>query len=240
MKKIFIYLGDYTPFFQNYFEQSYLDLFWHTIKYILNNPEILDDLFQSFIVIFIFSWEIIKFFLNKDEDENNKEETNKDKGKGRATQEQEEEWYKESMRGSAYTGNNDNGDSDDEDKEKEKKIREENDKILAETLQAEYDRELNQERRENMVNFEDTQSLSSYSVISTPLSDKDDNERANRKIDLWELDKKLRLEKEKFDKFIKEQEQEQEQEQKKRKFDDDDNNEEGAESSSKYKHSKKK
>lgn len=162
---------------------------------------------------------------NKNEDED-KKEGKLDKGKGRATKEQEEQWYKESLMGSTYAG----GDDDDDDYHNDNYSDNYNndqyyqDETLARLMQEDFDDQDNRDKQgfpsnqhtqnnqynkdyKNIVDCDnpsdnDSRSLSSYSIISSGLGENDDDASANKKLDLLELDERLRAEKRERDKAI--------------------------------------
>jgi len=119
---------------------------------------------------------------NSDNDENNDEDATKtDKGKRKATKEEEEAWEVEYR--ATNTGDNNNDDDYDEDGDSYKKAQIQHDEQLAKNLQSE-------EYKANTIN--NYNSDSSYSVLSSNVNEDDTNERANKKLDVKELEDELR------------------------------------------------
>jgi len=170
------------------------------IEISLTYPEILSDIFNGIFFILLFVAENIKDIINKTEEGGT--EDNEDKGKGRATREQEEEWDKElEANKSLNSGSSDDDDDDEKNKADQIKI----DELLAKSLQHE---DVNPN---NII----SSYASSYSVLSSDFDEEDDNERANKKLDIAELELRLRAEKDKL-----EQEKDISYESKKRYFDE--------------------
>ena len=119
---------------------------------------------------------------NHEDDDDDDEEINnrQDKGKGKATVEQEEAWSKEEKGEKVKEDAEEN--SDDERKKTQEKYDEEYAKLLQ---SADYDEEY-------------PATTGSYSVISSEFNENDDNDTANKKLDIKELEDKLRSEKNKL------------------------------------------
>lgn len=205
----------YTEIQEGY---SWIDLLENVSNTFLDNPGILDDIIQALFFVFILLWEVIKNSFNKDED--NQEQSKDNKGKGKATIEEQEQWEREAKRGLGYPGgnggNDGNDDEDEDDDEKNERIK--SDEMLAMLMQSEFD-------KEQMVSYESDggysiNSLSSYSILSSAIGENDDEYSANKKLDILELDEKLRAEKKELDKYTSSFPVEKE-DTKKRKFDDD-------------------
>lgn len=210
-------------------DYSWIDFLEHVANTLSENPGILDDIIQAFFFVFILLWEVIKNSFNKDED--NQEQSKDSKGKGKATIEQQEQWEREAKRGLGYSGGNDSEDDDNDEDEKNERIKA--DEMLAKLIQSEFD-------QEQMVSYDSDggysiNSLSSYSILSSAIGENDDNDSANKKLDILELDEKLRAEKRELDKYTSSfpVEKEDSKDFKKRKFDDD------GDPGSSYKHSKR-
>jgi len=194
-----------------------LDLFYYIGNIFTLNPELLSDIIGSLSSIFYI---LITYNYNKGEKateedsgkesskeegekekessgeesekekENSGEESEKDKdkpqqdykGKGKATQEQIDEWY-----GGSGNKDSDDKDSDNEIKEAQKKY----DEDFAKKLQAQYYEDQYIENTDNFI-YENYGSESSYSVLSTDIDSEDDNERANKKLDVQEREKLLK------------------------------------------------
>jgi len=161
----------------DYFNEVLLDFFG---EFLIANPECLLDIIQSLFFLFIILLDT--FFENNEED-------NKNKGKGKATKEDEEEWAREAEVQSFGGNSNDSNSDNDND----------NDKYNAKNAQIKFDEEL-AKRLEFDINNEEylrnnSDSLSSYSVISSEFSENDDEYKANKKLDIQELEEKLRVEK---------------------------------------------
>ena len=162
-----------------------------------SNFTFLDAEFFKDIILFLYSLILfIKYgVLNMsdkeegeiEETDDNDEDKNKDKGKGKANEEVQEEIERERLerlksRGLYGFGGNS---EDDDDKDKDKRDQLESDERLAIILSREI------EDMEPELNFD---SRSSYSYLSS-FNSEDDNERANKKLDVLELEKRLRAEK---------------------------------------------
>lgn len=120
---------------------------------------------------------------NDDKDNDDEKDISKvDKGKRKATKEEEEAWEIENRAEDIENGSNDDTE-DEEDFNKQIQIKYDED--LAKTMQSE-------EYKGNPDNSYDSDS--SYSVISSVFSENDSNERANKKLDVQEEEKKLRAE----------------------------------------------
>lgn len=119
---------------------------------------------------------------NDDKDNDEKDISKVDKGKRKATKEEEEAWEIENRAEDTENGSNDDTE-DEEDFNKQIQIKYDED--LAKRMQSE-------EYKGNPDNSYDSDS--SYSVISSVFSENDSNERANKKLDVQEEEKKLRAE----------------------------------------------
>lgn len=160
----------------------------------IENGSISEFIFGLFFILLLLLEEmfITSHYSSPDNpDEKEAEGKKEDKGKGKATQEEQDSWNNAPEQG--YAGSGQSGDDDDDEDERtyNKKVRQ------AQVNQdAQMANLLHNNLNNNLRKLSDSYgSESSYSIISSDFNENDDQVTANKKLDLQELDKQLKLEK---------------------------------------------
>lgn len=160
----------------------------------IENGSISEFIFGLFFILLLLLEEmfITSHYSSPDNpDEKEAEGKKEDKGKGKATQEEQDSWNNAPEQG--YAGSGQSGDDDDDEDERtyNKKVRQA--QINQDAQMANL---LHNNLNNNLRKLSDSYgSESSYSIISSDFNENDDQVTANKKLDLQELDKQLKLEK---------------------------------------------
>lgn len=161
----------------------------------IENGSLSEFIFGLFFILLLLLEEmfITSHYSSPDNpDEKEAEGKKEDKGKGKATQEEQDSWNNAPEQGYAGSGQSNDDDDDDEDERTyNKKVRQA--QINQDAQMANL---LHNNLNNNLRKLSDSYgSESSYSIISSDFNENDDQVTANKKLDLQELDKQLKLEK---------------------------------------------